>query len=200
MNETPMFTGSKVDAISVEPDNTYYGSVALSEATGWREGGLKRAGLTPKTVARFWSKVQHTPTCWLWIAGTFKTGYGMFNAGRFADGKQDTRYAHRVAFQLLKGEIPGDREIMHGCDVRRCVNPNHLNLGTSADNVHDAVKKGRMYVEHPNAQTFSRSIVHEAMNGPRGTIARLAREHGLSLQALYMAVMRARQRQAQKVA
>jgi hypothetical protein len=124
----------------------------------------------------------------------FKRGYGMFNAGRFLNGKQDTRYAHRLAYQLTTGDIPSHLEVMHSCDVPRCVNPAHLSLGTHGDNIRDAAAKGRMAVEHPKAWTFPRELIPPA-HGPRGTAARVAREHGVSGAALANAVRRARDRE-----
>jgi hypothetical protein len=105
---------------------------------------LGRRDLTPKTVARFHQKYQIQSGCWPWMAGKFPTGYGMVNLGRYADGRQHTTYAHRVAFVLAHGDIPsGPHVVMHTCDDRGCVNPAHLQLGSQADNLRDAAKKGR---------------------------------------------------------
>lgn len=50
---------------------------------------------------------------------------------------------HRVAWSLFKGPIPEDLHVLHKCDVRNCVNPYHLFLGTNLDNIHDRIAKGR---------------------------------------------------------
>jgi hypothetical protein len=68
----------------------------------------------------------------------------MVNLGRFADGRQQTEYAHRVAYVLYKGDITQGRVVMHSCDNTSCVNPDHLSLGTQGDNIRDCVEKGRM--------------------------------------------------------
>ncbi|MBL8445652.1 MAG: HNH endonuclease [Zoogloeaceae bacterium] len=78
--------------------------------------------------------------CWIWMACIHSsTGYG-----RFGIGRRETEYAHRASWRLFKGEIPAGLDVCHMCDVRLCVNPNHLFLGTRQDNMKDASKKGRV--------------------------------------------------------
>lgn len=108
---------------------------------------LKRGGGSPplsgeERVARFWSNAVRGSGCWLWLGGKFKNGYGMFNAGRFADGKQRTIQAHRFAFEVTHGPIPAGKVVMHSCDIKTCINPAHLVLATQKDNIHDAMRKG----------------------------------------------------------
>lgn len=79
-----------------------------------------------KTAAeRFWAKVRKTATCWLWRGATNKSGYG-----NFWDGERNVS-AHRFAF----GEVPEGLEIDHLCSVRNCVNPDHMEAVTHAENV-----------------------------------------------------------------
>lgn len=75
--------------------------------------------------------------CWLWVRSVLANGYGCLRR----DGK--TLYAHRVAWELYRGPIPIGLHVLHRCDVRRCVNPRHLFLGTNHDNIKDCRKKGR---------------------------------------------------------
>lgn len=89
-------------------------------------------------ATRFWSKVAKTNGCWLWTAGTFANGYGVFRMY----GKNFR--AHRVAWELTNGTIPDGLSVLHNCpggDNKRCVL--HLWLGTHIDNMRDGVVKGQ---------------------------------------------------------
>lgn len=87
---------------------------------------------------RFWDKVMHTDSCWLWTASVHPVwGYGNFGAG----GK--CLKAHRVSYEMFYGPIPKGMKVCHHCDIPSCVNPAHLFLGTDQDNADDAAKKGR---------------------------------------------------------
>lgn len=90
---------------------------------------------------RFWSKVNRsggTDSCWLWIGKSKQKGYGAFHL----PGRVMVR-AHRYSYELAHGPIVGGLHVLHRCDVRLCVNPAHLFLGTAGDNVRDCSAKGR---------------------------------------------------------
>lgn len=80
---------------------------------------------------RFWDKVQKTPTCWLWTGSINVYGYGRF----WLPEKQMTYPAHRFIFESISGMVFKDLDIHHICEVKHCVNPDHLTVLTKADNV-----------------------------------------------------------------
>ncbi len=86
-------------------------------------------------MERFWSKVDKSGDCWLWRGSVNPQGYGTFSFG----GK--SRGAHRVSYLLSKGEIGDGLCVCHTCDNPPCVNPDHLWLGTQADNMRDMGSK-----------------------------------------------------------
>lgn len=86
----------------------------------------------------FWKKIKKTDTCWLWTASCKgNNGYGAFKV----DHKLE--HAHRVMYRLVFGEIPKGLQVLHRCDNPKCVNPDHLFIGTIRNNMDDMVKKGR---------------------------------------------------------
>lgn len=82
--------------------------------------------------------------CWLWTASTNPiSGYGVIGVS-----SEKTKPAHRVSWELYRGPIPAGVGhhgtcVLHKCDNRACVNPDHLFLGSNKDNVHDCMRKGR---------------------------------------------------------
>jgi len=122
---------SAVVNITLNITRTY----AWQNANLWQDP-VRRAAM----FARFWAKVQRADAkaCWLWVGQGNGRGYGMFAViGR-------TRIpAHKFAWLASRGEVPAGMEVCHSCDVPRCVNPDHLFLGSHRDNHLDSVRKGR---------------------------------------------------------
>lgn len=93
--------------------------------------------------------------CWVWTASRFKNGYGQCRY-------QDQSKAHRVSWLIHRGVIPKGVCVLHRCDNRPCVNPQHLFLGSQKDNMRDMILKGRddkvKGVRHPQAKMTDKDI------------------------------------------
>lgn len=99
------------------------------------------AGKTRPLADRLWEKVDKSGDCWVWTASSRNNqGYGLINTGGH-DGP--VRLAHRVAYELTSGPIPEGMEVCHRCDNPLCCRPDHLLLGTHAENMRDMGDKGR---------------------------------------------------------
>ena len=106
-------------------------------------------------------EVDHETGCWEWQGGKDKDGYGVFR-GNTDDGVMYNR-AHRFSIAYFKDEHPSEGEnVMHTCDNPSCCNPNHLEIGTVADNQRDKIKKGRASFQigkHKPAAKITEDIV-----------------------------------------
>lgn len=141
-------------------------------------------------------KVNAKTGCHEWHAGLTKCGYGQFRV----DGK--VMKAHRVSWMLFCGEIPGGMFVCHRCDNPRCVNPDHLFVGSQSDNMADMKVKGRGFVqsgvtwqharpddvlrgEDAPSVKISKSAVESIFaenDGSWGIRSRLGRKYGISPQ------------------
>jgi hypothetical protein len=149
---------------------------------------LHRQKLRKSLQERFDEKVVPEPNsgCWIWTGATKELGYGVIGLGRRSDG---TDKAHRVSYRLYCGDIPDGMAVCHRCDTPACVNPDHLFLGTLADNMQDCVAKGRNFIpdnrgERANwAKLTSDAVAHireRVMTGPE-----YGRLYGVSKSAVY---------------
>jgi DNA-binding CsgD family transcriptional regulator len=94
--------------------------------------------------------------CWLWEKALSNTGYGSI---RIAEGLFN---AHRAAYLAFRGAVPAGQWVLHRCDVRACVNPDHLFLGSRRDNIQDAKIKGRLTGprQRPRGLKYKRPLSH----------------------------------------
>lgn len=121
--------------------------------------------------------------CWLWTGNINKWGYGRLGRQR------RERQAHRLSFLVFNGPIPEQTLVLHSCDVPCCVNPRHLRLGTSSDNVQDALTRKRHVAlsgEHNPLAKLTREAVSEIRTSTE-TISALARRFGVSRRAVRFA-------------
>jgi hypothetical protein len=121
-------------------------------------------------------KVDRRRACWLWTAGVNDHGYGMFKLGPRAIT------ASRAAYLLTHGDIPAGLQVCHRCDVRLCVNPDHLFLGTPLENAADCVRKGRQRGHHWTAAQIE-ALVQRRIRGEE--LRDLGREFGVSHTAIW---------------
>jgi len=145
-----------------------------------KQGGGKAGPRPICWVTRFWKYV-YVPIiqehCWEWIGSVNAAGYGQLMINRVP------RLAHRLSYLMVTGKIDGDKELMHLCDNRRCVNPGHLVLDTHRNNILDAVEKGLIksgekspYAKLTDAQISD--IRHRAFYGV-DTYLEIAEEFGI---------------------
>jgi hypothetical protein len=144
--------------------------------------GVKRLVKSSKPLAeRFWPRVDKTDGCWLWTGRQLPRGYG-----HILGAQRKNVLTHRVSWELTYGPIPAGLDVLHRCDNPPCVRPDHLFLGTDADNIADRITKGR-----PRSK-MTVAVVRQARELYRAgqPLAELAEAHGVSETAVRHAAMR----------
>lgn len=169
-----------------------YGCQSVSRAAGMCNKHYLRfrkyggTGPTSRSHAslreRFFRKIRKTDTCWIWVGNTRGNGYGVIQeGGRGSPSKS----AHRVSYELHKGIIPEGMVVMHSCDNPSCVNPDHLSVGTYAENTQDMIRKGRKRTVSPLGEgngkaKLNSDLVRYIRKRPELSHVALANELGLS--------------------
>ncbi len=134
----------------------------------------------PSLLDRFCTRVSIGDGCWEWQGKHTKTGYGqLYVSGGKLNPK--IRAAHRVSWELFHGDI-GDKQVLHRCDNRGCVRPDHLFLGTQIDNIRDMVKKDR----HSKTMTVEQvQWIRQNFKGGWNNAKKIASDFGVSWQTIY---------------
>lgn len=164
-----------------EPVSVKRGVAARS---GWFCSTACRHPGTPDE--RFWQHVQQwrgADGCWPWVGDYNAKGYGLTKTH-----PQISTLAHRVAWVVNGGMVPGALLVCHRCDNPPCCNPGHLFLGTAADNARDKVRKGRhgpRAGEQNGAAKLTWPLVREfrRRHAAGETVYRLAKAFGVSYTA-----------------
>ncbi|HEY7117504.1 MAG TPA: HNH endonuclease signature motif containing protein [Tepidisphaeraceae bacterium] len=140
---------------------------------------------------RFWSKVDQSGECWMWLGATRgkpNRRYGVFTF------RGEDMAAHRIAFAIAQTSPPDHLVVCHRCDNPLCVRPDHLFLGTVADNNHDRDRKGRQRTLRGSANgrsvLFEDQVVsmRERFAGGMITQTQLAKEFGVARSLVGMIV------------
>jgi hypothetical protein len=117
--------------------------------------------------------------CWLWLGAQGRRGYGLVGNSR-----QKIVRAHRLFYAFYKGEIPAGFFVCHKCDTPMCVNPDHLFVGSPADNVTDMIKKGRSGIDGAGSTNGRAKLTEEqaiAIFHDRRKKREIASAHGVSI-------------------
>lgn len=137
---------------------------------------------------RFWSRVNKTDNCWVWTARVNFKGYGQIPVPRgLTSIAGANQFAHRISWFLAYGPVPDGLCVLHRCDNPPCVRPDHLWLGTRADNNEDMRRKGRTHrpawigTDVPTAKLTEQQVVEvRALHASGMKQAGIANRYGVT--------------------
>jgi hypothetical protein len=145
---------------------------------GKEASSLRRPKLYGPVQYRLNARTDKAGECWLWTGDTNRSGYGRLEINR---KKIQT---HRLAWELANGMIPAGMLICHRCDNRLCVKPDHLFLGTIADNNRDMTQKKRLKVPGRGRRRLDRSEVYRVRSAQTEGAVAVAERFGITAQAV----------------
>lgn len=160
----------------------------------WAQAQLRFArfsqqGIPPfqkEHISKWYSYVEIHEECWVWKGGITKAGYGNFRVV-YAQVK-----AHRMSWFIHKGPISAGLFVCHTCDVKHCVNPDHLFLGTGKQNMEDCTQKRRQcYGIRCHSAKLTPEMVRSLRSrftGARGEVSQMARELGMDYSTIKEAI------------
>jgi hypothetical protein len=108
------------------------------------------------TKKRFLERIKKENQCWIWCGYISKHGYGV------SSYRSKSFLSHRLSWVLFKGFLPKELDVCHHCDNPKCVNPDHLFLGTAKDNIRDCFNKKRKShkgEKHPRAKIQEKDVI-----------------------------------------
>lgn len=159
-----------------------------------------------RLAGRLFSRVQFTDRCWEWLGSLTKQGYGQLHDPR----TKRPALTHRLAWEICHAPIPLGLWVLHHCDNRPCVNPDHLFLGDVAANSRDMAAKGRQYLQrhpeaalrgeqHPRAKLTAMDVQHVRLLLARNTPkAAIGRAFGVSRSTIHLIAIGHNWRQGQE--
>lgn len=143
----------------------------------------KRQYVRGSLLTRFWAKVDKRSgdDCWEWLASCDGKGYPQI----YGTNKR----GHQISWEIHNRKLKPGECVLHSCDNPKCVNPNHLSVGTQQDNIRDMWEKGRGYIcggasgeDHPSANFTNKQVREIRRKHATGkyTYVSLAKEYGVS--------------------
>ncbi len=165
---------------------------------------MRESAKSERDARRFWANVDRSGPvirvelgpCWLWTKPLGPSGYGRM---RF---RNSMWRSNRIAFELCVGSIPNGMLVCHKCDVRHCVNPDHLFLGTPLDNTTDMISKGRRVIpikvnpakgeRNASAKLTEARVraIRKSYDAGGRSYKEIGREHGVHLTTVHLVVTR----------